>query len=62
MLWQHETKHRGWQTRHAGSLPPVEWLTYGSGYPEAGQDAAGRVCAGQAETQLRQQGKMPHMN
>ncbi|GHL35826.1 hypothetical protein ECZU27_09920 [Escherichia coli] len=27
------------------SLPPVEWLTYGSGYGgnEAGRDAAGRV-------------------
>lgn len=37
LLWQHETKHayneQGQANRfQADSLPPVEWLTYGSGY------------------------------
>ncbi|WP_247173583.1 RHS repeat domain-containing protein, partial [Escherichia coli] len=37
LLWQHETKHtyneQGLANRfQADSLPPVEWLTYGSGY------------------------------
>ncbi|MBF5159367.1 hypothetical protein MMU06_31685, partial [Escherichia coli] len=37
LLWQHETKHayneQGLANRVTpDSLPPVEWLTYGSGY------------------------------
>ena len=36
LLWQHETKHdypKGLATRTTpDNLPPVEWLTYGSGY------------------------------
>lgn len=37
LLWQHETRHayneQGLANRfQADSLPPVEWLTYGSGY------------------------------
>ncbi len=37
MLWEHETKHayseQGLATRQEpDGLPPVEWLTYGSGY------------------------------
>ncbi len=37
MLWEHETGHayseQGLATRQEpDGLPPVEWLTYGSGY------------------------------